>query len=156
MASHLERTEQKRVERAVAYINKRLGAPIIFLVSSMNDYRRPPDEDDESSGEEGGILAIGRSNRGQADKNSFILFFDPNQTKLLTSNELRRTVWHEWLHAATWDYTDEVENIMKYLKDGPLKNELIDRLYNARENVTYNLERMLGPHIFPSFNWDEK
>lgn len=155
MASKLDQKEQRRVERAVTYITKTLGGPILFLVSSMNDYRKASDDED-SSEDSGGILAICRSNRGQADKNSFILFFDSEQTKLLTTNALRRTVWHEWLHAATWDYTDEVENIMKYLKDSPLKDELIDRLYNARENVTYNLERTLGPHIFPSFDWEEK
>ena len=150
MSSQLELKEQKRVERAVAYVVKRLNSPILFMVASMADYARSPDDD------EGGILAIGRSYRGQADKNSFILFFDAEQTKALTSAELRRTVWHEWLHAVTWDYTDEVENIMKYVKDGSLKDELIDRLYNARENVTYNLERTLGPHVFPSFDWEEK
>ena len=74
----------------------------------------------------------------------------------MTSTELRRTVWHEWLHAATWDYTDGLEDVLKYMKDGPLKNELMERFYNIRENVTYTLERTLGPYVFPSFNWDEK
>lgn len=152
MPSRLDKTEQKRVERAASYITKRLGPRFIFLTTSLSEFKR---ESETSEDEEGGIMAISRSNRGQADKNSFILFFDPEQTKNLTTNALRRTVWHEWLHAATWDYTDEIENILKYLKDGPLKEELIERLYNARENVTYNLERTLGPHIFPSFKWDE-
>lgn len=152
MPSRLDKTEQKRVERAASYITKRLGPRFIFLTTSLSEFKR---ESETSEEEEGGIMAISRSNRGQADKNSFILFFDPEQTKDLTTNALRRTVWHEWLHAATWDYTDEIENILKYLKDGPLKDELIERLYNARENVTYNLERTLGPHIFPSFKWDE-
>lgn len=152
MSSNLDKTEQKRVERAASYITKRLGPRFIFLTTSLSEFKR---ESETSEDEEGGIMAISRSNRGQADKNSFILFFDPEQTKSLTTNALRRTVWHEWLHAATWDYTDEVENILKYLKDSPLKDELIERLYNARENVTYNLERTLGPHIFPSFKWDE-
>lgn len=151
MPSNLDKTEQKRVERAAAYITKRLGPQFIFLTTSLREFKNSG----EVSEEEGGILAISRSNRGQADKSSFIIFFDPEQTKLLTTNALRRTVWHEWLHAATWDYTDEIENIVKYIKDGPLKDELLERMYNVRENVTYNLERTLGPHIFPNFNWEE-
>jgi hypothetical protein len=152
MASRLEKSEKKRVERAVAYVTKRVVSPIYFLVTSMSELNR----EDEAGKEENGILAICRSNRGQADRSSFLLYFDSEQTKGLTSNELRRTVWHEWLHAVTWDYTDEIENILKYMKSGVLKDELLERLYNTRENVTYNLERTLGPHVFPSFDWTEK
>jgi hypothetical protein len=144
--------EIHRVERAATYILKRLSSDIIFLVQGM-----PEDlDDDEVTAEEGGILAICRTNRGQADKKSFILFVNAKQTKDLSANELRRTVFHEWIHAATWLLSDEIENIIKYVKESPLKQELLQRVYDARENITYELERTVGPHIFPSFDWTEK
>ncbi len=102
-------------------------------------------------------FTIERSNRKKQDLKSFIVYFNQEIMEPLTLSQVKRHAWHEILHALTWPFVDEYEEVTKYLKDQPdLYGELVSRAYDTRENVIYNLERTLGPVVLPESDWSEE
>lgn len=155
----ISKKEVDRVKRAISYISKKLGTKYIVQVYPVADKEGEETADSNvkivanEEGEENIILQVCRSNRGQQDKSVFLVFVDPNMTRNRSRGDLLRHVFHELCHMISWDYTDEMENILKHIPDSPLKEELYDRMYNVREDVTYRLERTFGPHVLPSLDW---
>lgn len=102
-------------------------------------------------------FTIERSNRKRQDTKSFIVYFNQEIMNLLSVNQIKRHAFHEVLHAITWPFVDEFEEVTKYLKDQPdLYGELVSRAYDTRENVIYNMERSLGPIVLPESDWSEE
>lgn len=102
-------------------------------------------------------FTIERSNRKTQDRKSFIVYFNQDIMAGLNLSQAKRHAWHEILHALTWPFVDEYEEVTKYLKDQPdLYGELTSRAYDTRENVIYNLERCLGPVVLPESDWSEE
>lgn len=101
-------------------------------------------------------FTIERSNRDKQDRKSFVVYFNQDIMSGLTLMQTKRHAWHEILHALTWPFVDEYEEVTKYLKDQPdLYGELVSRAYDTRENVIYGLERTLGPVVLPEADWSE-
>ena len=101
-------------------------------------------------------FTIERSNRDKQDRKSFIVFFNQNLMSELTLMQAKRHAFHEILHAVTWGFVDEWEEVVKYLKDQPdLYGEMASRAYDTRENVIYNMERSFGPVVLPEADWTE-
>jgi phage regulator Rha-like protein len=102
-------------------------------------------------------FTIERSNRDKQDRKSFVVYFNQDIISTLNLAQTKRHAWHEILHAITWAFVDEFEEVVKYLKDQPdLYGELVSRAYDTRENVIYNLERCLGPVVLPESDWSEE
>lgn len=101
-------------------------------------------------------FTIERSNRDKQDRKSFIVYFNQDIMSDITLAQAKRHAWHEILHALTWPFVDEYEEVTKYLKDQPdLYGELVSRAYDTRENVIYGMERTLGQLVLPEADWDE-
>jgi hypothetical protein len=138
--------EKRRIERAAAYVLKRLNSKYVFLVepATASDVKR------------GLILTVERSGRGTQDKSTFIITYNAELSIRMSRNEIRQTLFHEWLHAASWDLYDELETAINHLKPSPLRDELHKRYLDTRENVVYHMERALGPHVFPFIEYKDQ
>lgn len=133
--------EKKRVERAVAYVLKRLNEKYVFVAQPSDDEKM--------------LLSMERSGRGTQDKGVYIVGYNPKSVAKMSRDTLRKAVLHEWLHAASWELYDEIENLLDQLKPSPLKKELYRRYLDARENVVYHIERSVGPHVFPFIVYED-
>jgi len=138
-----------RVKKAVDYVAKKLDIKYTIGVYPINSKIG----DENTADTEEALLEVCRSNRGQQDKSAFLIFVNTKELSKLTANEIRRHVFHEICHIITWEYTDEMENFLKKIEDGPLKEELLERMFNTREDVTYRMERTFGPHVLPNIDW---
>lgn len=138
--------EKKRIERAVAYVLKRLNSKYVFFVEPavQSDVKR------------GLLVTIERSGRGTQDKSTFIITFNAEQSTKLSRNEIRQAIFHEWLHSASWEIYDEIETVINHLKPSPLRDELHKRYLDVRENVVYHMERSMGPHVFPFIEYKDQ
>jgi hypothetical protein len=144
-----DKKEIKRVKDIVEFFLKKLDVKYAIGVYSSGE----KSGEERTVDEEDAILEVCRSNRGQQDKSAFLVFVNTEETESMSLNVLKRHVFHEICHILTWEYTDEMENYLKYIEDGPLKEELIDRLYNIREDITYRMERTFGPFVLPTLDW---
>lgn len=133
--------EKKRVARAVSYVLKRLNSKFVFVFQPSND--------------DSMLLSIERSGRGSCDKGIYIVNYNAKTVAKMSRDALRQAVLHEWLHSASWELYDEVENLLSMIKAGPLKKELYRRYLDARENVVYHIERSVGPHVFPFIEYKD-
>lgn len=139
--------QQERVEKAFSYIisKYKLDLNIIIMPMSPGKLKRYPTT----------FFTIERSNREKQDKNTFLVYFNQEFIALATKGQLLRHCLHEILHAVTWPFVDEWEEVVKYIdKNVELYNELQIRARDTRENVIYLLEKKLGPHILSEADWN--
>ena len=103
------------------------------------------------------LMTITRTARGRQDPGAFLLHYNAPLVADVDDAELKKRVFHELLHALTWDLVDEVEAALRHLAVDAeaIRRELKLRAYEAREAVTYRLERTLGPLCFPELDWSE-
>ena len=139
----MKRKQTDRVKKALDYVKRKLRLDLEFVVL--------PGE----PGEQSGVMKIERSDRGTEDRKVWIVTFDVNYVSGETAYALRRHSFHEVLHALTWPLYDEVEAAIRRVPDNAVRRELIARSLDARENVVYELERKLGPLVFPMLPWGE-
>jgi hypothetical protein len=139
----MKRKQTDRVKKALDYVKRKLRLDLEFVVL--------PGE----PGEQSGVMEIERSDRGTEDRKVWIVTFDVNYVSGETAYALRRHSFHEVLHALTWPLYDEVEAAIRRVPDNAVRRELIARSLDARENVVYELERKLGPLVFPMLPWGE-
>lgn len=137
----MKRNQILRVRKALEYVKKRLRLDLEFVVE--------PGEVHEQIG----LLDIGRSGRGTEDRKVWVVTFDLDAVSRETLSALRRHAFHEVLHALTWPLFDEAEAAIRRVPDSGVRKELMDRSIDARENVVYELERKIGPLVFPSLPW---
>ena len=137
----MKRKQTDRVKKALDYVKRKLRLDLEFVVL--------PGE----PGEQSGVMEIERSDRGTEDRKVWIVTFDVNYVSGETAYALRRHSFHEVLHALTWPLYDEVEAAIRRVPDNAVRRELIARSLDARENVVYELERKLGPLVFPMLPW---
>lgn len=140
---------QERVSTITAFVIKRLSVDFNIQIQCMSpyNYRKKYRQ---------AILSLTRSGRGLEDKLTFLLEFNPFVLKneQITNTQLKRHVFHEILHAITWPFIDEQDATIHHIKNNKdLKKELHKRMYHVREDVIYNLERKLGPHVLPECDW---
>lgn len=95
---------------------------------------------------------INRSGRKTEDPRLFLLTYNPTTIPDMTRSQLIVNVFHEVLHALSWDYEDEYCHTVKHIKSRVLNKELKARWQDACERVTYDHTRHLGPLIFPEVN----
>jgi len=140
---------QDKVTSAMNFVTKKLSVDLNIQIQCMSPYsykKKFPNA----------IVAISRSGRGLEDRLTFLLEFNPMVLKSgeITFTELKRHVFHELLHALTWPFIDEQNATIDHIKNNkPLKDELHKRMLHVREDIIYNLERKLGPHVLPECNW---
>lgn len=139
----MKRKQTLRIRKALDYVKRRLRLDLEFVVL--------PGEPGELSG----VMEIERSYRGTEDRKVWIVTFDVTYVSRETAYALRRHAFHEVLHALTWPLYDEVEAAIRRVPDNAVRRELIARSLDARENVVYELERKLGPLVFPMLPWGE-
>ena len=149
--SSTTKKEVARVRKAVDYILKKLDVKYTVGIYPMIDKHG----EERTADEEINLIEVCRSDRGQQDKNTFLLFLNTDELAKMPLNRVKRHVFHEICHIITWEYTDEMENMIKHIPDGLLKEELVDRWYNIREDITYRMERAYGPHVLPQIDWTE-
>jgi hypothetical protein len=142
--------ERKRVESAIQYISSRIPGNYLFI---LYEIKKEEKEALEERDLDCGIMECSRTARGAHDKPTFMLYYDPEQTIPLSVKDLRRVVFHEIIHILTFDYADEIESLLDLITNKKLKEELSKRAQAVNENVTYRLERSLGPLCFPNLNW---
>ncbi len=135
--------QTERVKRALNYVKKRLKLDLEFVVERSKDGDHP------------GLLDIERSFRGTEDRKVWIVTFDPEVIEGESLAALRRHAFHEILHALTWPLYDEAEAAIRRIPDAAVRKELTTRSADARENVVYELERKIGPLVFPHLPWSE-
>jgi hypothetical protein len=73
----------------------------------------------------------------------------------MTRSQLIVNLFHEILHALSWDFEDEFIHTVKHIKAKGLNKELKKRWQDASERVTYDHTRHLGPLIFPEVNSED-
>lgn len=100
-------------------------------------------------------FTIERSNRGNHDRQTFLIFYNQSLTSSISAGKLKRHAFHEVIHALTWPFIDEYNEVMKYIDSVELYNEMAARAVDTRENVTYQLERKMGPHALPEADWGD-
>lgn len=133
--------EKKRIERAIAHVLKKLNCNYNFIAQDSPSVTS--------------ILTVDRSRRGSQDRNTYLVGYNSALTVEMSTNKLRQAILHEWLHAASWDLYDEIENLIKKIKTKSLKKEIEKRYLDIRENVVYNIERSVGPHVFPYIKYED-
>ncbi|KAA0256217.1 hypothetical protein FBQ97_08070 [Acidobacteria bacterium ACD] len=134
---------RQRVRRALEYVKKRLKLDHEFVVVAGEPK------------EQFGLLDIQRSDRGTEDKKTWIVTFDADLVAGETMQALRRHAFHEMLHALTWPLFDETEAAIRRIPDSRVRQEVLSRALDARENIVYDLERKVGPLAFPHLPWNE-
>ena len=134
--------EKDRVFSAFDYIVKKFSLDLNLIVTSSQVKK------------DSTLFTIERSARESSDRNTFLITFNREKTKLMELPELYRHAFHEILHSLTWGYIDEHGEVLKYIKDKTLSKELQLREADTRENITYLLERKLGPFALPEAAWD--
>ena len=154
MAYRSPKKEVLRVKRAVNHIIKKLDVKYVVQVFPIAE-KSGEELTADSENDQDAILQVCRSNRDKQDKNVFLVFVNVKHINALNRKQVLRHVFHEICHIITWEYTDMIETCLKHVKAGPLKEQLLDDMYNIRENVTYNLERTMGPHVLPQLDWNE-
>ena len=136
-----------RVEKAFQLIVSRFQLDINIMISPMS-----PGKLKRYSTT---YFTIERSNRDKQDKNTFQVYFNQEYLASVSRGKLLRHCLHEILHALTWPFVDEYEEVVKYVsKNHELRKELDSRAYDTRENVIYTLERKLGPTLLPEADWN--
>lgn len=133
--------EKKRLERAVAHVLKKLNSNFNFIVQDSPSVTC--------------ILNVNRSRRGAQDRNTYLVGYNSALTVEMPTVKLRQAILHEWLHAVSWDLYDEMDNLIKRIKNKPLRKEIEKRYLDIRENVVYNIERSVGPHVFPYIKYED-
>lgn len=142
------KAETERIEKIVEFLIKRLTLDLNIIVLPMS-----PSAVKKS---ENSYFTIQRSGRASQDKNTFLLNFNQELVKDMHSPDIKRHIFHELVHTMHWPFTDEFEETIKYLKTNkPLFNELTKRHEDTRENVTYSIERKMGPLVIPEATWDK-
>lgn len=145
--SNATKEQYDRVEKAFQLIVTRFQLDINFIICPMT-----PGKLKRYSTT---YFTIERSNRDKQDKNTFLVYFNQEYLGSISKGKLLRHSLHEILHALTWPFVDEYEEVVKYIsKNADLRKELDNRAYNTRENVIYTLERKLGPTLLPEADWN--
>jgi hypothetical protein len=140
-----EKTEKIRVIKAFKYITEKLKFDVVLIIEPMTPRRLKIYETSH--------FTIERSNRSTQDKSTFLVHFNQNVISKLSLLQIKRHAFHEILHTMTWPYIDEYFAVIKHISDIALYNELARRSEDTRENVTYMLERKLGPFVLPQCDW---
>lgn len=136
-----------RVEKAFSLIVTRFQLDINFIITPMT-----PGKLKRYSST---YFTVERSNRDKQDRNTFLVNFNQTYMESVSKANLLRHALHEILHALTWPFVDEFEEVTKYVeKNVELYNELHRRANDTRENVIYILERKLGPTLLPEADWN--
>lgn len=147
--SEKSKIEKEKVEKAFSVITNKLKIELNIICRPMS-----PGKLKRYSKT---YFTIERSNRKTQDRKSFIVYFNQDIMAAISLTQVKRHAFHEILHAISWPFVDEFEEVVKYLKDQPdLYGELTSRAYDTRENVIYNMERSFGPLLFPEADWDEE
>jgi hypothetical protein len=149
----LTKKEFKRVQSAICYIVTKMKLEMSFTLDRLSI--KDKKEYIKQYGDELGIMMISRTNRGSQDKNSFIISFDEDQTRLLSMNRLKQCVFHEIIHALTWPFLDELDYLLNNVKDKKVLERSYKEIPDIRENVTYRMERLFGPLCFPHLKWEK-
>lgn len=144
----LLKKETTRVTKAFEYVRSKLNVDLTLLVGPMTPGMLKKHQ--------GTHFTIERSHRNTHDKNTFIIYYNQTVTLEMTLVKLKRHAFHEILHALTWPFIDEYFSVIKYIKDPKLYTELAERAEDTRENVTYLLERKLGPFVLPQCDWSKE
>ena len=137
--------EQVRITKAFSYLQKKLKLDLVLIIDPMSP--------NQLKKYEGTHFTIERSHRSTQDKNTFLVKFNQSVTCSMTLLQIKRHAFHEILHALTWPYIDEYFSVIKHIPEPLLYNELAARSADTRENVTYTLERKLGPFVLPQCDW---
>jgi hypothetical protein len=151
MPTSVAKKQVTRVKKSLNYILKKLKVKYLIGVYAMEEKHGEERTADEASN----LIEVCRSDRGQQDKATFLVFVNSDMLAKMPVSDIHRHVFHEICHIMSWEYTDEMENMLKYIEEGPLKDELVNRMIDVRENVTYTFERTFGPFVLPTLNWDD-
>ena len=119
------RREKERLERAFAFVQRRLGLTLDITLS--------PDAGIS-------LLSIGPSERGVEDPHCFIVGFNPDTVHALSLAELRQSAFHEILHA--WQYPFWQAATAALPKK--VRDHVMERYW---EPVVYEMERKLSPWL---------
>ena len=133
--------EKKRVERAIIHVLKKLNCNYNFIAQDSPSVKT--------------LLCCERSRRGAQDKNTYLIGYNSALTVEMSTNKLRQAILHEWLHTVSWDLYDEIDNLIRRIKPKALRKEIEKRYLDIRENVVYNIERSVGPYVFPYIKYED-
>lgn len=139
--------EQDRVIKSFKYLTDKLKVDLCFIIEPMNPRKLKLYNSS--------YFIIERSNRSTQDKNTFLIHFNQDIISKLTLLQIKRRAFHEVMHAMTCPYIDEYYAVIKHISDITLYKELAGRADDMRENVTYLLERKLGPFVLPQCDWSK-
>lgn len=135
---------KKRIEQILGKITKKLNCNLVFLVEKGN---KENFEDPEAFNTL--FLCITPSGRGREDPSAFIVYYNEENLSELTLAQLKSKLFHECLHALSYPLYWQIENLLEYVKNKPLQEELAKQSHHISEDITYKFERSFGPYIFP-------
>ena len=119
------RREKERLERAFAFVQRRLGLTLDLLLESNRDID---------------MLCVGPTNRGVEDPHAFLVGFNPDTVHALSTYELRQAALHELLHAWQFPFWEAATaNLQRKVKD-----HIMERYW---EPLVYEMERKLSPWV---------
>ena len=126
----MNKAEQKRIEariqRALDRLQRRLGVEFEWVLSP-------------NSGVEA-TFQIERSNRGVEDPVCFSLEYNPDLIEAESLADLRYDIYHEILHAMTWNWWEAL------LKWAP-RSEWIELRKRVYEPAIYEIERRTRKYV---------
>lgn len=117
--------EEARVQRALDWLQRRLTLNYEWVLV--------PNPDIE-------VFQVERSNRGHEDPRCFLLDFSPDMVHARSLKELRSDIYHELLHAMTWDWWEA-------LCAGKTKAEQKTLLEGIYEPAVYEIERRTRRYV---------
>lgn len=117
--------EEARVERAIEWLQRRLQLNYEWVLV--------PNPDVE-------VFQVERSNRGHEDPVCFQLWYNPDLVHARSLKELRYDIYHEILHAMTWNWWEALCEG----RSAHDKRLLLEHIY---EPAVYEIERRTRQYV---------
>ena len=119
------RHEEARIRSAIDWLQRRLDLNFEWVLS--------PNPGIEA-------FEMERSNRGVEDPRCFILEYNPDTVHALSMLDLKNDIYHEMLHAMTWDWWEAL------LAHAP-RSEWIPLRRKVYEPAVYEIERRTRQYV---------